>query len=154
MSDKSRMSKALVRRGTIAGYAFMLPSLIFFFGFVIYPMIQCVITSFFDSTMNREDIFIGFGNYIELFQDKVFLGALAIFTFINSWNDYFMQLIMLSSTSNLTISLGIAKLQAENATDFGLIMAGAALAAVPIIIVFLVLQKYFTKGITMGAVKG
>ena len=45
------------------------------------------------------------------------IGALAIFTFINSWNDYFMQLIMLSSTSNLTISLGIAKLQAENATS-------------------------------------
>lgn len=82
------------------------------------------------------------------------VGALAIFTFISSWNDYFMQLIMLSSTSNLTISLGIAKLQAENATDFGLIMAGAALAAVPIIIVFLMFQKYFTKGITMGAVKG
>ena len=41
------------------------------------------------------------------------IGALAIFTFINSWNDYFMQLIMLSSTSNLTISLGIAKLQAR-----------------------------------------
>ncbi|MDO5423746.1 MAG: carbohydrate ABC transporter permease [Eubacteriales bacterium] len=82
------------------------------------------------------------------------IGALAIFTFINSWNDYFMQLIMLTSTSNLTISLGIAKLQAENATDFGLIMAGAALAAIPIIIVFLIFQKYFTKGITMGAVKG
>ncbi len=82
------------------------------------------------------------------------IGALAIFTFINSWNDYFMQLIMLSSTSNLTISLGIAKLQAENATDFGLIMAGATLAAVPILIVFLIFQKYFTQGITMGAVKG
>ena len=82
------------------------------------------------------------------------VGALAIFTFINSWNDYFMQLIMLTSTRNLTISLGIAKLQGENSTDFGLIMAGAAVAAVPIIIVFLVFQKYFTKGITMGAVKG
>ena len=82
------------------------------------------------------------------------IGALAIFTFINSWNDYFIQLIMLTSTKNLTISLGIAKLQAENATDFGLIMAGAALAAIPIIIVFLIFQKYFTKGITMGAVKG
>ncbi len=82
------------------------------------------------------------------------IGALAIFTFINSWNDYFMQLIMLTSTDNLTISLGIAKLQAENATDFGLIMAGAALAAIPIIIIFLIFQKYFTKGITMGAVKG
>ena len=82
------------------------------------------------------------------------IGALAIFTFINSWNDYFMQLIMLSSTKNLTISLGIAKLQAENAIDFGLIMAGAALASIPIIVIFLIFQKYFTKGITMGAVKG
>ena len=82
------------------------------------------------------------------------IGALAIFTFINSWNDYFMQLIMLTSTKNLTISLGIAKLQAENATDFGLIMAGASLAAIPIIAIFLIFQKYFTKGITMGAVKG
>ena len=82
------------------------------------------------------------------------IGALAIFTFINSWNDYFMQLIMLSKSSNLTISLGIATMQAENSTDFGIIMAGAALASVPIIVVFLIFQKYFTKGITMGAVKG
>ena len=82
------------------------------------------------------------------------IGALAIFTFINSWNDYFMQLIMLSSTDTLTISLGIAKLQAENATDYGLIMAGATLAAVPILIVFLLFQKHFTQGIAMGAVKG
>ena len=82
------------------------------------------------------------------------IGALAIFTFINSWNDYFMQLIMLSKSNNLTISLGIATMQAENSTDFGIIMAGAALASLPIIIVFLIFQKYFTKGITMGAVKG
>ena len=82
------------------------------------------------------------------------IGALAIFTFINSWNDYFLQLIMLNSRNNLTISLGIAKLQAEMSNDFGLIMAGAALAAIPIIAVFLAFQKYFTQGIAMGAVKG
>ena len=82
------------------------------------------------------------------------VGALAIFTFINSWNDYFLQLIMLTSSNKLTISLGIATMQAENSTDYGLIMAGASLAAIPIILVFLVFQKYFTKGITMGAVKG
>lgn len=82
------------------------------------------------------------------------VGACAIFTFINSWNDYFMQLIMLMSTKELTISLGIATMQGENSTDFGLLMAGSALASVPIIIVFLIFQKYFTKGITMGAVKG
>jgi len=82
------------------------------------------------------------------------VGACAIFTFINSWNDYFMQLIMLTANKNLTISLGIATMQGESSTDYGLLMAGAALASVPIIIVFLVFQKYFTKGITMGAVKG
>jgi len=82
------------------------------------------------------------------------VGACAIFTFINSWNDYFMQLIMLTSNNNLTISLGIATMQGESSTDYGLLMAGAALASVPIIIVFLIFQKYFTKGITMGAVKG
>ena len=82
------------------------------------------------------------------------IGALAIFTFVNSWNDYFLQLIMLLERTNLTISLGIATLQGEMSSDFGLIMAGAALAAVPIIVVFLAFQKYFTQGITMGAVKG
>ena len=47
-----------------------------------------------------------------------------------------------------------ATMQGENSTDFGLLMAGSALASIPIIVVFLVFQKYFTKGITMGAVKG
>ena len=82
------------------------------------------------------------------------IGALAIFTFISTWNDYFLQLIMLNSSKVLTISLGIAKLQAEMSNDFGLIMAGAALGAIPIVAIFLMFQKYFTQGITMGAVKG
>ena len=82
------------------------------------------------------------------------VGALAIFTFINSWNDYFMQLVMLSSNAKFTLPLGIATLQGDTTIDIGLLMAGAALAAFPIIIVFLIFQKYFTKGITMGAVKG
>ena len=82
------------------------------------------------------------------------VGACAIFTFISAWNDYFMQLIMLTSNQKLSIAVGIATMQGESSTDYGLLMAGAALASVPIIIVFLIFQKYFTKGITMGAVKG
>lgn len=82
------------------------------------------------------------------------VGACAIFTFISAWNDYFMQLIMLTSSEKLSIAVGIATMQGESSTDYGLLMAGAALASVPIIIVFLIFQKYFTKGITMGAVKG
>lgn len=82
------------------------------------------------------------------------IGALAIFTFITAWNDYFMQLLMLASRENWTISLGIAKLQDSDAIDFGLIMAGAAIASVPIVAIFLAFQRFFTRGITMGAVKG
>ena len=71
-----KRSRALVRQETIASYLFLLPSLIFFLGFVIYPMILCVVTSFFDSTMNRADIFVGLANYKELFADPIFIGAL------------------------------------------------------------------------------
>ena len=72
------MSKALVRRETISGYLFLLPSLVFFVGFVVYPMIMCVYTSFFDATMgkDRQDIFIGLQNYKDLFKDPAFIKAL------------------------------------------------------------------------------
>ena len=82
------------------------------------------------------------------------IGALAIFTFVNTWNDYFLQLVMLTSDTKWTRPLAIANMQGEMSTDYGLIMAGAALASVPIIIVFIAFQKYFTQGIAMGAVKG
>lgn len=72
------MSRALARRENIAGYLFMLPSLIFFVGFVVIPMIICVYTSFLDSNMNQNtpDVFVGFANYVELWQDAVFIKAL------------------------------------------------------------------------------
>ena len=76
--SKSSMSRALVRRETIAGYLFLLPSLFFFITFVVYPMFLCIYTSFFDSNMGKDavDTFIGFGNYKELLTDTVFRGAL------------------------------------------------------------------------------
>lgn len=82
------------------------------------------------------------------------IAALAIFTFISSWNDYFLQLIMLNARTKLTLQLGLATLQGEFATDYGVLMSGAALAAIPIIVMFVAFQKSFTQGITIGAVKG
>ncbi len=74
----SKRSRKLVMRETAASYLFLLPSLVFFFGFVIYPMVMCIYTSFFDSTMGKDtvDTFIGLANYTELFQDSVFMGSL------------------------------------------------------------------------------
>ncbi|MDE7444870.1 MAG: sugar ABC transporter permease [Lachnospiraceae bacterium] len=77
-SNMTSRSKALVRRETFSAYMFLLPNLIFFVGFVIIPMILCIYTSFFDSTMGKDttDIFIGFQNYRDLWKDQIFLRSL------------------------------------------------------------------------------
>ncbi len=72
----SKKTHRLVVQENIAGYLFMLPFLLFFVGFVVYPMFMCIYTSFFDATMNRDDVFIGFQNYVDLFNDPVFWTAL------------------------------------------------------------------------------
>jgi len=69
-------SRRLMMRETVTSYLFLTPFLLFFVMFVLYPMFMCVYTSFFDATMGREDVFIGFENYRELFNDPVFWKAL------------------------------------------------------------------------------
>lgn len=72
------MSRALQRRENINGYLFMLPSLIFFVGFVIIPMFICIFYSLTDATMTQKTAttFVGLQNFIRLWQDKTFLAAL------------------------------------------------------------------------------
>ncbi|MDO4774609.1 MAG: carbohydrate ABC transporter permease [Aerococcaceae bacterium] len=84
------------------------------------------------------------------------IGALAIFTFISSWNDYFSQLVFTNSEAMKTLPLGLASMaqQAEFSLNYGILMAGALLASLPMIIVFLMFQSFFAQGITVGAVKG
>jgi len=77
----SQAQKAQRRRETIAGYLFMAPSLLFFLGFVIFPMGMCLVTSFFDYTMT-DFSFIGFKNYAELLQDSIFVDKALINTLI------------------------------------------------------------------------
>ena len=67
--------KAERRRENIAGYIFMAPSLLFFLGFVIFPMGMCLVTSFFNYTMTDFN-FIGLGNYTEMFSDTIFVKGL------------------------------------------------------------------------------
>ena len=71
------MSRELARRETISGYLFLLPSLLFFLVFVVYPMIMCVFTSLTDATMaDSGGNFIGLTNYLNLFKDPTFIKAL------------------------------------------------------------------------------
>jgi len=83
------------------------------------------------------------------------LATLGIFTFVRSWNDYVWQLVMLSSREMYTMPLAVRIIsQMEFSTNYGVAMTGALVATLPVLILFLAFQKYFTKGITMGAVKG
>ena len=81
------------------------------------------------------------------------IGALAIFTFVNTWNDYFLQLVMLTSEEKWTLPLAIANMQGEMSSDFGLIMAGA-LGIHPHYCGVHRVPEVLYQGIAMGAVKG
>lgn len=85
---------------------------------------------------------------------KPAVAALAIFSFVRFWNDFLWPLIALNKPQNYTLTVGVANLQGEFMTDWGVIFAGAALAALPMIIFFLAFQKYFLEGVRMGAIKG
>lgn len=85
---------------------------------------------------------------------KPAIAALAIFTFVRSWNDFLWPVIALNKPQNYTLTVGVANMQGEFMTDWGIIFSGAALAALPMIIFFLVFQKYFLEGVRMGALKG
>ena len=81
------------------------------------------------------------------------LVTLAIFTFLGTWNDFLWPLIVLTDDSMYTLPVALANLMLEHTKDPELMMAGSVVTIIPVIIVFLVLQKYYIKGIMMGSVK-
>ncbi len=85
---------------------------------------------------------------------KAPLATLAIFLFLFQWNDFTWPLIALRTGEMYTLPVALASLQGLNVTDYGQIMAGTALAAVPIAVVFVFLQRYFVAGLLAGSLKG
>lgn len=81
------------------------------------------------------------------------IGALFILNFVNIWNDYLWQMLISRSKNMMTLMVGTASIMQEISPNYGYKMAGAAVAAVPMLIIFIFFQRYFTSGITMGAVK-
>ncbi|MCY3573349.1 MAG: carbohydrate ABC transporter permease [Chloroflexi bacterium] len=84
------------------------------------------------------------------------IGAIAIFAFMAGWNDYLWQLVLATDELWLTLPVGVAKLTASGvgSIDIGVSMAGATFAVIPMLLIFLLFQNYFIKGITVGALKG
>lgn len=85
---------------------------------------------------------------------KPALSTLTIFTFVNTWNDYLGPLIYLKTETKKTIQLGLKMFIGQYSSEYGLIMAGSVVSLIPVIIVFLCLQKYFVEGVASTGLKG
>lgn len=85
---------------------------------------------------------------------KPALSTLTIFTFVNTWNDYLGPLIYLKTETKKTIQLGLKMFIGQFAAEYGLIMAGSIITLIPVLIVFLSLQKYFVEGVASTGLKG
>ena len=85
---------------------------------------------------------------------KPALATLAIFTFIGNWKSFMWPLIVCQSESLRTLPVMLSYFQGEYNTEYHLLMAGSMMALVPVIIVFILGQRYFVSGIRLGAIKG
>jgi len=82
------------------------------------------------------------------------LATLAIWTFLATWNDFMWPLIVLSDESHYTLPVALANLAGEHVQDTELMMAGSVLTVIPVLVVFLFLQRYYIQGVMAGSVKG
>lgn len=82
------------------------------------------------------------------------LVTLALFTFMNVWNDFMWPLIVLTDSDRYTLPVAIANLVGEHVQDVELMMAGSVLTITPVLVLFLALQRYYIAGLTVGGVKG
>ena len=85
---------------------------------------------------------------------KPILVTLAIFSFLGSWNDFMWPLIVLSDDQLHTLPVALASLSREHVQDNELMMAGSVVTVLPVLLLFLVLQRYYLQGLLLGSVKG
>ena len=82
------------------------------------------------------------------------LATVAIFTFLFAWDEFTWALTAIDDPLKRTLPIAIATFQGEHLTQWGLVFAASLTAIVPVIVVFVALQRYFVKGLTSGAVRG
>ncbi len=85
---------------------------------------------------------------------KPVLVTLTIFTFMAAWNDFMWPLIVLTDQSNYTLPVALAALSREHIQDVEMMMAGAVVTVIPVLVLFIALQRYYIQGLLLGSVKG
>jgi multiple sugar transport system permease protein len=85
---------------------------------------------------------------------KPALSTLTIITFVNTWNDFLGPMIYLTRTNLKTIQIGLRAFISQYSSEYGLIMAASVVALIPVLAIFLSLQKYFVQGVASTGLKG
>ncbi len=85
---------------------------------------------------------------------KAPLATLALLSFLTNWNDFLWPVYVLFSPKSLVLPPGLSKLQGAYETDYAVVMAGAVLASIPVLILFLIAQRYIIEGVSRSGVKG
>lgn len=85
---------------------------------------------------------------------KPALSTLTIFTFVSTWNDFLGPLIYLTRDEVKTIQIGLRMFISQYSAEYGLIMAASVIALIPVLVIFLALQKYFVQGVAATGIKG
>ncbi|MDH2425182.1 carbohydrate ABC transporter permease [Sphaerisporangium sp. TRM90804] len=134
----------------IAGTVFNLPlSIILMSGFVSSVPFQVEEAAMVDGC-TRGRAFLA----VVLPQLRPGLVAVGSFAFIDTWNTFLFALMFISRQDNFTIPVGLSYTIGEYSADFGALAAGGVIAAVPVVLVFAVIQRYLVHGLSAGAVKG
>ena len=122
--------------------------------FLMRQFILSIPNELMDAARIDGDSELGIFWHVILPLSKTPLVTLAIFTFLDSWNNLLWPLIIITKPEMRTVSLGLTEFQTLHGTSYNLLMAGSTIATIPILFLFIFLQRYFIRGVVLSGLKG
>lgn len=136
-------------------WGLILPALASPFGvFLAKQFMQTLPDELFDAARIDGCSEIGLCFRIAMPLSKPVLAIIAVFSFLGTWNEFIYPLIITNSNEMRTLPVGLALLQNQYSLDYGLLMAAAILTTAPPLVLFLFMQRFLVRGITIGAIRG
>jgi multiple sugar transport system permease protein len=136
-------------------WSLILPALVSAFGtFLLRQFFLTIPVSLEDAA--KMDGCTPFGVYWRVFipLSKPAMATLGVFVFMGTWNDFLAPLVYINTQSNMTLPLGLSAMQGMYSTDWPVLMAGTVITVLPLIVIFLLAQDFFIKGVTLSGLKG
>ncbi|MFW5942057.1 MAG: carbohydrate ABC transporter permease [bacterium] len=135
--------------------------LVFFYVSGSVPFNTFLLRGFFESLPREleEAILIDGGGYLTIFRQMILplsrpaLATVTIFSFLGFWDEFVLALTLIDSPAKRTLPIAIATFHGQHGTDWGLVFAASIIAVIPVIAVFISMQRHFVAGLTSGAVK-